>query len=56
LFGGGLLISGMCRPSKGFSLFAWDNKNWDPSMLFWFSGALLVTMLAFPMIQGLAKP
>jgi len=49
-FGLGLLISGMCRPSKIYSFLTLDSKHWDPSLLITFGSALFVNLLFFPMV------
>ena len=55
-FGLGLLISGMCRPSKMYSFLTLDYKHWDPSLLITFGTAMIVNLLFFPMVQGNGRP
>jgi hypothetical protein len=50
LFGGGLLISGMCRPSKYYNFLTVDSKEWDPSVLLTLSAAMLFNLFTFPII------
>ena len=55
LFGLGLAVSGMMNPAKviGFLDLA---GGWDPTLAFVMGGALLVTIPAFRLILGRARP
>jgi len=51
-FGGGLLLSGMARPSKVAGFLDLGSGRWDPSLAFVMAAALLLT---FPFFQLIAK-
>jgi len=50
IFGTGLLISGMCRPSKFYNFLTFDHKEWDPSLLLMLCTAIIFNLFTFPMI------
>jgi len=51
-FGGGLLLSGMARPSKVVGFLDLGSGRWDPSLAFVMAAALALT---FPFFQLVAK-
>jgi uncharacterized protein len=54
IFGWGLFISGMIRPSKvlGFlDVLEISNGNWDPSLAFVMAAALIVTGIGYRLLQ-----
>jgi uncharacterized membrane protein YedE/YeeE len=55
LFGVGLILSGMIQPQK-IQDFLDIAGAWDPSLLLVMGGALLVTVLSFPLILRRSRP
>jgi uncharacterized membrane protein YedE/YeeE len=55
LFGAGLVVSGMTRPSKVLA-FLTLSKNWDPSLLFVMGGAIAVHSLAHFWMRRRSSP
>ncbi|MET0407360.1 MAG: YeeE/YedE family protein [Hyphomicrobium sp.] len=55
LFGVGLLLSGMANPAKVLNFLDLAG-HWDPSLAFVMGGAVAVTMTAYRLSSGLAKP
>ncbi|HBF09159.1 MAG TPA: YeeE/YedE family protein [Gammaproteobacteria bacterium] len=55
LFGAGLIISQMANPDKVLS-FLDILGSWDPSLAFVMGGAVIVTLIAFPLILKRQKP
>jgi uncharacterized membrane protein YedE/YeeE len=55
MFGAGLVIGGMTRPSKvrGFLDFT---GSWDPTLMFVMGGAVAVHFIAYRLIRGRAHP
>jgi len=51
LFGGGLLISGMARPSKVAAFLDLGSGAWDPSLAFVMGGALILTFCFYWGVQ-----
>lgn len=57
LFGLGLLLSGMIQPQKVLDFLDFtDPGRWDPSLSLVMGGALLVTLLSYPMILRRSAP
>lgn len=57
LFGLGLLLSGMIQPQKVLDFLDFtDPGRWDPSLSLVLGGALLVTLLAYPLILRRSAP
>eukprot|EP00827_Trimyema_finlayi_P006565 TRINITY_DN75_c0_g1_i13.p1 TRINITY_DN75_c0_g1~~TRINITY_DN75_c0_g1_i13.p1 ORF type:complete len:157 (+),score=33.40 TRINITY_DN75_c0_g1_i13:66-536(+) len=54
LFGGGLVISGMCRRSKILAFLAFS-KQWDPSLIFVMMSAAGLNFLTFYYIMQVQK-
>lgn len=55
VFGGGLLISGMVNPAKVIN-FLDVFGHWDPSLAFVMGGAVLCTLIGFPLVQRRERP
>lgn len=55
LFGVGLVISGMSNPAKVLN-FLDVLGHWDPSLAFVMGGAVLTTLVGYPLIQRRDKP
>lgn len=58
MFGAGLLLSGMTDPRKvrDFLDFTDLGGRWDPSLILVMGGALLVTLLSYPLILRRGAP
>lgn len=56
VFGVGLLISGMLRPSKVYAMMTLDYKIWDPALLIMFGVCLLINKIFAPMLDGRKRP
>ena len=58
LFGVGLTMSGMLQPQKvqDFLDFSDIKGRWDPSLALVMGGAVLITLLSFPMILRRSHP
>ncbi|HNI61018.1 MAG TPA: YeeE/YedE family protein [Pseudomonadota bacterium] len=55
LFGTGLLVSGMTNPQKVQDFLDFTG-TWDPSLSLVLGGALLVSLISFPLIVKREKP
>jgi len=55
LFGVGLLVSGMANPAKVLN-FLDVAGSWDPSLAFVMGGAVIVTLVGYPLIQKRSVP
>jgi len=55
LFGLGLTLSGMIQPQKVQDFLDFAGK-WDPSLMLVMGGALLVTLLTYPLILRRGQP
>jgi uncharacterized membrane protein YedE/YeeE len=55
VFGAGLLLSGMTRPSKVVN-FLDVTGDWDPSLAFVMVGAILVHLIAYRIVPRLKSP
>lgn len=55
LFGAGLLVSGMANPAKVLN-FLDVLGSWDPSLAFVMGGAVLCTLIGYPLIQRRQQP
>ena len=57
IFGFGLLISGMCRPSKVLGLLIINSDRWDPSLAFVMASAVAINVVTFNYILlKISKP
>ncbi|NND91386.1 MAG: YeeE/YedE family protein [Granulosicoccus sp.] len=55
IFGVGLLVSGMANPAKVLN-FLDVLGSWDPSLAFVMGGAVLTTMVGYPLISRRSSP
>ncbi|MFK8082024.1 MAG: DUF6691 family protein [Granulosicoccus sp.] len=55
LFGSGLLISGMANPAKVLN-FLDVLGHWDPSLAFVMGGAVVCTVVGYPLVQRRSQP
>ena len=50
IFGFGLLLSGMCRPSKVLGFLIINSDRWDPSLAFVMASAVAINVVTFNFI------
>jgi uncharacterized protein len=58
LFGTGLVVAGMADPAKvlNFLDIAAIGTTWDPSLAFVMGGAVLVTLIGYPLVRRRERP
>jgi uncharacterized protein len=58
LFGTGLVVAGMADPAKvlNFLDIAAMGTTWDPSLAFVMGGAVLVTLIGYPLVRRRERP
>jgi uncharacterized membrane protein YedE/YeeE len=56
LFGAGVCVSGMVRPSKVIGFLDWRSGRWDATLLVVMASALLVSVLAWRIVARMRAP
>ena len=56
LYGGGLMISEVLRPSKIIGFFALDTDKWDPTLLIVMLTVIIMNLFIFFLAYGRPNP